>query len=203
MKPIAALIAFTLVAFGLLACRNAQEEVRGTATPDQAHETVLEAAAEVIAAMRARDGERMARLVHPELGVRFSPYAFVDTESDRVLSRAEIQQLWTDQRPYAWGFADGTGEPIELTPAQYVERFVIDRDFSRPSSVSVNNDRASGNTTNNVAAVYPQGTRVEYYLEPAPGEGTPELEWAALRLVFEEQGGSWLLIAVIHDEWTT
>lgn len=164
---------------------------------------VLDAAAEVIAAMRARDGERLARLVHPELGVRFSPYAFVDTERDRVLSRAEIQELWTDQRPYAWGFADGTGEPIELTPAQYVERFVIDRDFSRPGLVSVNNDRASGNTTNNAAAVYPQGTRVEYYLERGPGEGTPELEWAALRLVFEEQDGSWLLIAVIHDEWTT
>ena len=203
MKPIAALLAFTLVAFGLLACKNAQEEVPGKATPDQTHETVLEAAAEVIAAVQARDGERLARLVHPELGVRFSPYAFVDTASDRVLSRAEIQQLWTDPRAFAWGFADGTGDPIELTPAQYVERYVMDRDFSRPSSVNVNNDRASGNTTNNAAVIYPQGTRVEYYVEPGPGEGTPELEWAALRLVFEEQEGSWLLIAVIHDEWTT
>jgi hypothetical protein len=202
LKPFVVLLALTLVAFGLLACKDVQDQTRVQATPDETREKVLEASAEVIAAIQAKDGGRLARLVHPQLGVRFSPYAFVDTASDRVLSRAEVARLWTDDRASAWGFAEGTGDPIALTPSRYVERYVMDRDFSHASSVTVNSDRARGNTTNNASEIYPQGTRVEYYLEPGPGEGTPELEWAALRLVFEEQQGVWLLIAVIHDEWT-
>ena len=41
-------------------------------------QSVTETANEVVAAMKAKDGPRLAGFVHPERGVRFSPYAFVD-----------------------------------------------------------------------------------------------------------------------------
>ena len=164
---------------------------------------VVETAKQVVAAMKAKDGAGLAAFVHRERGVRFSPYAFVDVGSDRVLSRADVRRLWEDDRVYSWGHAEGTGDPLMLTPAGYFERFVMDRDFTAATSVTVNDYQTRGTTNSNAAAVYPNGTSVEFFLEPFEGQGDPAFDWRALRLVFENQNGSWHLIAVIHDEWTT
>jgi hypothetical protein len=197
-------IAGTLALVVLLAvsCGEAQrpEPVASSNTPDRSG--VLQAARQVVEAIKAKDGERWAELAHPEKGVRFSPYAYVEVKSDVVFSRDQIRRFWTDEMTYTWGFADGTGDPINMTPRQYCDRYIMDRDFLNPSTTSVDNDRARGNTNNNAAEVYPQGTRVEYYIEPSIREGVPDLDWAALRLVFEESAGSWFLVAVIHDQWT-
>lgn len=196
-------LVLALCALLLAACKEAQEVGRARPPAAQANDGLLQAAGDVIQAMKARDGPRLAQFVHSERGVRFSPYAYVDVERDRVLSRADVQRLWDDSKTYVWGAADGTGDPIHLTPGQYFERFVFDRDYSRATAVNVNNDRAQGNTSNNAAAVYPAAMRVEFFFEPAPGKGDPAFEWRALRLVFERENSSWKLIAVIHDEWTT
>jgi hypothetical protein len=132
--------------------------------------------------------------------VRFSPYAFVDVAQDRVLDRSALEALWTDERIYTWGSFDGSGDPIRMTSAQYVDRFVMDRDFAKATVITVNSRRARGNTADNSTEVYPRGTIVEYYVEPA--EGQAEMDWAALRLVFEQDEGEWKLVGVIHDEWT-
>ncbi len=163
---------------------------------------IVQASREVVAALRARDGARLAEWVHPAKGLRFSPYAFVDVANDRVFSREQIRRFWDDRSVYVWGHAEGSGEPIALTPVEYWERYVLDRDYLEAASISVDADRARGNTANNAAEVYPQGTRVEYYVEPRPGEGVAEFDWSALRLVFENVDSRWLLIAVIHDQWT-
>jgi hypothetical protein len=200
---ISLMLTFTVVLIGAASCREVQSPQPGASSDAQAEHSVLQAAKQVIEAIRAKDGKRLAMLVHPEKGVRFSPSAYVDIENDVVFSSAQVSQFWIDRKTYTWGFADGTGDAINMTPSEYCDRYIMDRDFLNPSSISVNNDRARGNTNNNAASVYPQGTRVEYYIEPAPGEGTPEFDWAALRLVFERSGDTWFLVAVIHDEWTT
>lgn len=197
------LLAFAVLISVTVSCTKAPSPKEKAITNVNAGTGVLQAAREVIDALKAKDGKRLLRLVHPEQGVRFSPYAYVDVEHDQVFKRNEIKVFWEDRKIYFWGLADGTGDPINLTPSQYYDRFIMDQDFSRPSSISVNNDRAMGNTSNNAASVYPQGSRVEYYVTPTPGQGVPELDWAALRLVFERSSGSWYLIALIHDEWTT
>jgi hypothetical protein len=197
-----------LTAIALAACISV---AGGCTARDAAHvsddtdapQDVVETAKQVVAAMKARNGAGLAEFVHRGRGVRFSPYAFVDVSSDRVLSHSDVRRLWEDGSVYSWGHADGTGDPIMLTPAGYVERFVMDRDFTAATSVTVNDYQVRGTTTSNAAAVYPNGTSVEFFLEPLEGPGDPAFEWRALRLVFENQAGSWQLIAVIHDEWTT
>jgi len=179
-----------------------QDSSSGSITTDTP-QSVIETAKEVVAAMKSKDGPRLAEFVHPGRGVRFSPYAFVDVDSDRVLSRADVRRLWADDRVYSWGHADGTGDPLMLTPAGYFERFVMDRDFTTATSVSVNEYPVRGTTNSNAAAVYPNGTSVEFLLEPSGGQGDPAFDWRALRLMFENEDGSWRLVAVIHDEWTT
>jgi hypothetical protein len=50
--------------------------------------------------------------------------------------------------------------------------------------------------------VYPEGTRVEFYIQPSTSGSGQQLDWAALRLVFESVGDSWFLVGVIHDQWS-
>lgn len=205
MVPVQPAITLTLVAvlFAMVACSNVQHSEPQANRVDRAETGALEASREVVEALKAQDGKRLAALVHPKKGVRFSPSAYVDVASDLVFSRSQVQYFWADDKIYTWGAADGTGDPINTTPSQYCDKYIMDRDFLNPSTINVNSDRARGNTANNAASVYSHGTRVEYYIEPSPGEGVPEFDWVALRLVFERSGGSWFLVAVIHDEWTT
>lgn len=191
------LVLSACIALAAAGCRERQDQSITAPTGND----VIGAAKQVVAALQVRDGERLAGLVHPQTGVRFSPYAYVDIAHDRVFFREQIKRFWTDRNTYTWGDEDGTGEPITLKPAQYYARFIMDRDFAHPSSINVNADRASGNTRNNAADVYPNGTRVELYVAPATGE--TEFDWAALRLVFEQVAGFWYLVGIIHDQWTT
>lgn len=196
----AALAVVVLIA-GLYWSLNGQRTLPGA--PPGSTADVIHASRQVVEALRARAGDRLAGWVHPTKGVRFSPYAYVDVQSDRVFFREQIRRLWDDRTVYVWGYADGSGEPIALTAAEYCERYVLDRNYQEATSISVNADRSQGNTVNNAAQVYPQGTRVEYYIEPSPGQSAAEFGWSALRLVFEELDARWFLIGIIHDQWTT
>ncbi len=206
----AASIASLLLAVAMLAggggCTRKQQDTAPAESTTPAASThvpqqgALAAATRVLEAFRAKDGPRLAAFAHPDIGVRFSPYAFIDLAQDRVLDRSGLETLWQDERIHPWGSFDGSGDPIQMTSAQYVDRFVMDRDFSAATVITVNNHRARGNTADNSAEVYPRGTIVEYYVEPT--EGQPEMDWAALRLVFEQHEGEWKLVGVIHDEWT-
>lgn len=205
MRTLKIAVTLTLVVllFAMVACSNVQHSEPQASRVDRGATDVLEASREVVEALEAQDGKRLAALVHPQKGVRFSPSAYVDVARDLIFSRTQVQHFWADNKIYTWGFADGTGDPINATPSQYCGKYIMDRSFLNPTSINVNSDRARGNTNNNAASVYSQGTRVEYYIEPSPGEGAPEFDWVALRLVFERSGGFWFLVAVIHDEWTT
>jgi hypothetical protein len=161
-----------------------------------------DAADAALAAFQAKDGVRLASLVHPEKGVRFSPSAFVNVDEDVVLSRDQIKGFWKDSTSYRWGYAEGTGDAITMTPAAYAERYILDRDFSTATSVNINDDQATGTTYNNAADIYPTAMRVEYYIDPAVKDPRRVNEWAAIRLVLENVQGCWLLIAVIHDGWS-
>lgn len=196
-------LAVLLLVAGLYAGERRGVPAPAPAPARTAVEEIVLVANEVVEAFVRRDGERLAGRAHPHKGVRFSPYAYVDVEEDRVFLPAQLRHFWDDATVHVWGHADGSGEPIALTPEQYVERFVLDRDYRAAGRVGVNADQTRGNTVDNAAQAYPQGTRVEYYVEPAPGGGAAAFDWSALRLVFEQVDGRWLLVGVIHDQWTT
>ncbi len=200
---LAVLLVFAFVLSASISCSHIDDSGSVANSDDQSNSGVLLAAKQVIAAFNSQDGRKLAVLVHPKKGVRFSPAAYVDVASDVVFSKAQIQTFWSDEKVYTWGYADGTGDPINMMASQYCREYIMNRDFLNPSSVNVNSDRATGNTGNNSASIYPNGIRVEYYIEPAIRDGVSELNWAALRLMFEKSGDIWFLIAVIHDEWST
>lgn len=150
----------------------------------------------------SENSTKLIEFIHPNKGVRFSSSAYVDIKSDMVFSKEQIQQLWQDTKTYTWGNSEGTGDPIVLTPKQYCRNYMLKRDFLKQASVHINNNQAKGNTTNNVADTYPGTTTVEYYIQPSTKGGSAQMDWAALRLIFEKLDGNWYLVAVINDQWS-
>jgi hypothetical protein len=163
-------------------------------------EEISARAARIIMAIKHEDMETVATLVHPENGVRFSPYTYVRSE-DLSFGAAQMRDLFADQTVYTWGVFDGTGEPIELTFRAYFERFVYDVDFALPHVVGFNETIGMGNTINNIAEVYPEAVAVEYHFEGFDPQYAG-LDWRSLRLVLERKEGAWYLVGVVHDEWT-
>ena len=197
----AVMLVFVICLFAAVSCSTQQPDA-GALMANPPGDGIIDAANEVLNALEKQDGRRLASLVHPEKGVRFSSSAYVDIEVDLIFSRDQIEHFWTNRSVYQWGYEDGTGDPIILTPAQYWRKYILTRDFRQISSINVNDDQASGNTVNNSATVYPNATRVEYYIKPSSRDSVAQLDWAALRLVFERVDGLWFLVGVIHDQWS-
>lgn len=165
-----------------------------------ADEAVAIRAIEVIQALKNRDLEALAAVIHPEKGVRFSPYSFVGSE-DLLFSREQIPGLWVDLTVYRWGNYDGSGMPIELTFEGYYLEFIYDVGFARPHMVGFNTTIGHGNTVNNVSEAYPGAVVVEFHF-PGFDPKYEGLDWRSLRLVLEQVNGTWFLVGVVHDEWT-
>lgn len=109
-------------------------------------------------------------------------------------------QLFGNPKVLNWGSYDGSGDPINLTTADYLGGFVLDRDFKNAPAVSVDSVMGQGNTLLNAKEVYPEARVVEYYF---PGTEKPGyMDWKTLRLIFEEDAGGLWLVCIAHDEWT-
>ncbi|NBI27446.1 hypothetical protein [Chengkuizengella marina] len=164
-------------------------------------EIVLNKANEVVLLLQAKNMSQLSSYVHPNKGVRFSPYLYVDVISDLVFNTDQINGFLTDKNVYTWGFYDGTGDSIELTPAEYFNDFVYSADFANSEEVSYNETLAEGNMIQNQFEVYPNANIVEYYFSgfDPQYEG---MDWQSLNLVFEEYNGDWFLVGIIKGAWT-
>jgi len=155
---------------------------------------------EILTAMKSSDMDTLSKFIHPLKGVRFSPYTNVK-ESDVVFLPEMIKTAPALSRSFMWGAYDGSGEPIDLGFGQYFEKFVNDHDYLNAEKKSINEPIGSGNMINNVSEFYPGAMVLEYYFSgfDPQYEG---MDWASLKLVFEEFNGGLYLVGVVHDGWT-
>lgn len=158
----------------------------------------------VISLLKNKNLNTMAKLVHPEKGLRFSPYVNVNPSTNRKLTTEEVRTAFEGDTIYYWGIYDGSGEPINFTFEKYYNRFVYGRDFAASTEISISTTelRTYGNIIDNTFDIYPGATVVQYYL-PGTNPEYGGMDWQSLRLVFEKEGETWYLVGIIHDEWTT
>jgi hypothetical protein len=156
----------------------------------------------VLQALKAGNIAKFSTFVHPQKGVRFSPYAQILPDEDRVIKQNQLVRMWSSKTRYKWGGYDGSGDPIRLSFRKYHKRFIFDHDFSRAESVVYNPAHMSrGNTPNNIPEIYPQSIAVEYHFSGFE-ERYSGHDWVSLWLVFEKKGSTWYLVGIVHDEWT-
>jgi hypothetical protein len=164
-----------------------------------AEQAVRQGARQVLEALQRTDGPELAALVHPRKGVRFSPYAFVRTDGDLVFMPEQLRAMASDQTVYRWGYGDGNGQPIEATLGEYI-RGLARADYLSAPQVAYEQVIQQGNTRNNIREAYPAGVFVEFH-KPGAGEQA-DFTWSSLRLVFEQENGTWYLVGIVQDRWT-
>ncbi len=170
-------------------------------TPQSVQQGVLDRAAEVIALLKDKDMTSLAGYVHPQLGLRFSPYASIK-DTDQVIPTQNITNLWADKRLYTWGNFNGSGEPIDLSFAEYYSKFIYDVDFANAPQVALNHRLGVSTSIDNIFEFYQSSMFVEYYF-PGFDPQYEGMDWRSLRLVFMQDHNTWYLVGIIHDQWTT
>ncbi len=155
----------------------------------------------ILKSLKEKGYTGLAEFIHPKLGIRFSPYAYIDTTADQLLSRNRLIALGKSQKKIKWGFEDATEKPIKLSINNYVKEFVYDVDFLNAEKKGVNKFFGGGNSLNNLKEVYPRCNFAEFYFSgfDPKFEG---MDWRALRLVFKDYKKKYYLIAIVHDQWT-
>ncbi len=170
--------------------------------PIQANRTNRESvAAAVLESFARQDWQMLSTFVAPT-GVRMTPYTYVNDDSDRVLSPAEIAAFDDDANTYVWGTQEGSGEPISMTNMEYLARYVWDHDYRTAEETIWNAPQNHGSMVDNVQDVYPGATTVEYYFSGFDAQ-YGGMDWRSLRLVLAQgDDGNYVLYGIIHDEWT-
>ena len=168
----------------------------------EAKQIITNRAKEIITALKTKDMKKLSTFVHPDKGVRFSPYSYVDLKNDLVFKSSHIKNILADTTKYSWGFEDATGDDIKLTFPRYFKRFVYDHDFANAQKISYQKIIGRGNTVNNNFEIYPKAIIVEYHF-PGFNPAYHGMDWKSLRFVFEKKGETWYLIGIIHDQWTS
>lgn len=172
-------------------------------TAAEAKQVIAARAQETITALKEQDISKLASLIHPQKGVQFSPYSYINTATDIQVQGSNLAALWANSSLTHWGTLDGSGDPIDLTMPNYWTKFVYNANFAAAPQTSYNTIIGKGNMSNNVFSVYPTASyiTVEYHF-PGFDPQYQGIDWTSLRLVFEYSGSQWYLVAIVHDQHT-
>lgn len=174
----------------------------GALPPPTTEQAVRQQATLALQAMQNGDMTALSGLVHPTLGVRFSPNGHLATNGigDPVFTAAQLPAAYSGQTTYLFGHTDGKGDPINLTLAQFLQTYVLTPNYAQAPQDAYNQRIGASNTLFNLTAVYPGAVFVEYHY---PGTSQNNgFDWKSLRLAFVQHNGTWYLVAVSHDRWT-
>lgn len=180
---------------------NEKKEVLDQDTNKLTKNMVEDYAKEAMLALKEKNMDKLSSLVHPEKGVRFSPYTYVNKDKDLVFTADKLRNLLDDTTKYKWGIYDGIGEPIELTFSDYYKNFIYDADFINAPQIGYNQAIGKGNVTNNSFDFYKNSIIIEYHF-PSIEEKYEGMDWRSLKLVFEKYKDKWYIVGIIHDQWT-
>jgi hypothetical protein len=154
---------------------------------------------EILQILKSGDYQKMSEFIHPQKGVRFSMYAYIDIKEDMHFSKTDFEKYVQTQTKFTWGSHDGSGDLYKETIKNYLGKWVFSKDFTA-STYSLNEFQGGGNSLNNLKEIYPKHDFTENYIKGTEKYG--EMDWKTLRFVYEEFQGKYYLIAVVNDQWT-
>lgn len=210
-------IMFSIIIFGVVACKKNPEKFVND-RPDsvtniddnQQNKSIVNTSLNkeeslkklnegIIQALKDKNYQRLASYIHPQKGVRFSMYTFVNPEQDKKYSKSDFEKYLPSKTIFTWGALDGSGDLYKATISDYLRKWVYSEDFAA-GQVSLNEFQGSGNSLNNLKKIYPKADFTENFLKGS--DANSGMDWKCLRLVFEEFQGKYYLVAVINDQWT-
>lgn len=213
-KSFAALLLFALLISGCaISDDGAEQKVTNEKTNDSTNTSQVDEnqlpmevvdpeqiATDVINLLKDKDLPRLATYVHPTEGVRFSPYGNVNMETDVVMQASILQNAFNEDDILNWGSYDGSGKSIDLSFTDYYKKFIYNHDFVNADQVGYNTIIGTGNTVNNATEVYSDSFIAEYYFKGTAANNF--MDWSSLKIVLVEYNRDWVVVGIIHDQWT-
>ena len=167
---------------------------------DMSQQTLKQQALRIQRALANNDFSRITDDIHPTRGVRFSMYAYVRTDTDKVFSREQYAQyLQQSKIRFTWGEKDGTGEALVVPLPEYLRTWIDAKKYNN-ARITINEFESRGNMIDNVNEAYPNSEVVDFHYK-----GTAEydgMDWRGMRLVFDDYQGKRYLIGIVSDRWT-
>jgi hypothetical protein len=169
-------------------------------TPENDSAILFRKASEILTAVKNSNYQSFAGFIHPQLGCRFSPYAYVDTVENKKLLPGEFITLQKQNKKMDWGSAFSE-DPELLTVKEYLAKFVYDVDFINAEFKSLNKFHNAGTDLNNIQKIYPQHNIVELFFSGFDKK-YDGMDFRGLRLVFKTSDKTPYLVGVVHHQWT-
>lgn len=170
-------------------------------TKSNGEKELMDLSKKILSCFKKSNLSCLAQFVHPKYGVRFSPYGYIDTASDKIFSKEMLSTVSKTNKKLNWGVFDGSGEKIFLTPQSYLHKFVYDVDFLNATEITINKRNYRGTILHNIDSIYSPYNSVEMYF-PGFDSRYDGMDWRALYLIFKEENGKSYLVGVVHDQWT-
>ena len=169
-------------------------------TTADSQQTITQQALHIQRALANHDYASIIDDIHPTKGVRFSMYAYVHLDKDKVFSRAQFAQYLKESRVrFTWGERDGSGETYVVPLPEYLDNWIEAKDFNN-ARITVNTFESRGNMINNVVEAYPNADVVDFYYRGS--DKYDGIDWRGMRLVFESYQGKRYLVGIVNDRWT-
>lgn len=143
----------------------------------------------------------LAEYVHPEKGVRFSQFGYINKDKNLILKPSQIKGGNDDKIIYKWGVYSGSGESIELSIIEYFEKFIFIKDFSKAKEIGYNKNITKSGYPDNFSEIYPNTNTVEFYF-PGTDPQYEGLDWKSIKYVFEQHDGKWYVVGIIENQWS-
>lgn len=163
----------------------------------------------VLTSFNQHDMETFKKLIHPVKGVRFSKDGIVFLENDLVFTPEAIDKTLSENPVLLWGYADGSGKPINKTFRDYISQY-SEINYLKAPQIAYNEILRGGSAGgNNVKDKYSDNPFVSYhypytstYTNDSGEEVVQPMSWTTLNLVFEEYQGIYYLVGIVQDNWT-
>jgi hypothetical protein len=146
------------------------------------------------AAVEARDGAGLERLIHPRRGllVRLNWW-----NNEIRFEAQDIPTIFTTDVAFDWGYEDGSGAPIKGSFREIILP-VLDKDMAGPSQIHCN-ELAAGGSAGLIELPF-EYSPVNYYAIFRQAQDN-ELDWGTWVLGIEYWEGKPILSFLVHYQW--
>lgn len=162
---------------------------------------VLITAREVIQKLSVRDYETLEELVGPD-GLSLDIYPNFDLQKN-LIEKKDISQIPQDTKVYLWGYTDGKGDPINLTRAEFLTKWIYNNsiDYLKAPYVAINKKLGGGNSVNTIDVAREGRTYVAFHFSGFDPKYSG-MDWTTLYLIFDFIDSEYKLRGIAKDNWT-
>ncbi|WP_223701631.1 hypothetical protein [Sutcliffiella deserti] len=177
------------------ACSSDSTNVSKEETTIEKKEVLVEKSDSLLSSLESHDWVEISKEMHPE-GLVFTLFADLGNSNEVLLSKEEL--IADSDKEIVWG-KDLADREIVATKEEFVDTYLFQTIFGEDvnySEVNLNESSVhSGGVINTIPTKFPEAQYVEYF-SPASDK---ELDWQALRFVYQEHEEEWLLYAIVRD----